>query len=63
MSNTEQDPAELLQPPASLGSIWDQHRRAEIGLEYLEEIKIGHPYSRPETVKAAQEAILNYLRG
>ena len=63
MSNTEQDPATLFKPFKSPTSVWDDYRRAEIGLEYLEEIKIGHKSYRTNIEEAARDAILNFLRG
>ncbi len=43
--------------------VWDAYRRAEIGLEYLEEIEYGHKAYRTSIEEAARDAILNFLRG
>ena len=41
----------------------EAYLRAEIGLEYLEEIEYGHTSYRTNIEQAARDAILNFLSG
>ena len=60
MPRATDEPSGPVQSPTS---VWDDYRRAEIGLEYLEEIKIGHKSYRTSIEEAARDAVLNFLRG